>query len=147
MMAMETTQLKQLRHAVARVAETRRLLPGAPKHYCQMLTDARAALSHFAYFKTLLSQAIKIAIYVSLSPAEHADFFSGCHDAIFPPWRRGLRGGAGENSLGVAVYDRAQKDAGHEDYKRTDTFLHTSPCFGVIYSEEGVGANYNLFWG
>jgi hypothetical protein len=85
-------------------------------------------LSHFTDLKTLLSQAVEFI------PVEQAGLFRGLYHAIFPPLCHGLSGGAGEKSPGIAIYDRAQKYASHEDYERPDTFMHTSPCFEVIDS-------------
>jgi len=64
---------KQLRHAIAGVAkfdESKGLLPGAPECDRQIVASVRAALGHLAYFKTLRSQLVEFAIYISLSSAK-----------------------------------------------------------------------------
>jgi hypothetical protein len=131
----------QLRHAVARVAEPRRLLLWAPENDCQIVIGVGATLRHLTNFKTLRSQLVEFAIHISLSSAKQAGVLRRCDNAIFPSRYCGLRDRAGENFTGVSRYDRAQKDAGHEDYERPDTFLHTSPC--SIGLEEGVGVITN----
>src|SRR5215467_36425 len=117
------TNTEQLRHAGDGVAKLKGLLHVASEQYCHENADTRATLSHFTDFKTLLSQAVEFIL------VEQTDLFRGSYHAIFPSLCLGLRGGAGEKSPGITIYNRAQKNAGHEDYERPDTFMHTSPCF------------------
>src|SRR5262245_60572438 len=109
------TNTEQLRHVSDGMAKLKGLFTGASEQYCHVIAVGRATLSHFTDLKTLLSQVVE---FISV---ERAVWFRGLYHAIFPSLRHGLCGGAGENSPGIAIYDRAKKNAGHEDYERPDT--------------------------
>src|SRR5262249_43284835 len=136
--------MRNLSGPVARVVKLRGLSPGTTKDKCKEISCgwACATLQHRIHNKPLILKPANLAFNIYLFIPT-----GFCQYAIFPQLRCGLRSRTGENSTDVAINDRAQKGTGHEDHERPDAFLHTSPCFGWIDSEEGVGAYYNLFWG
>jgi hypothetical protein len=159
-MDMETSQHKQSRHAVARVAklaEAQGLLPGAAKHDRQVKPNVRSTFGHRVYFKSLRAERAEFLINTALVVALDVSRYN----AIVPKLMgrgvlcrlRGERIRARERFLRqaykiAAVDTRANSESGHEDRGgRDETLKHAfSLIFEVIDPSEGE-SKYRLFEG